>query len=815
MVKKRASPLIVAIVALIATYNSAGFYFWHDDFSSFYSHRIGVCIHGWPYVSFCPYLYYLDKIFGYSPRAYFGLGIILAILCSITLYYLLKSFIDSQTSLFGSLLFATFFIGNNVFLEAWDPIVSFSSLLFLFFTIYWFIKKKDNLRGLNLFVWLFMFGLSLSFLHARSFMHVFPILFVSLIHKNKLFSKKNLRIQFTALIFYFFVFFILPFWFKNLFIGMFKDVEIEQGTLEFRNIVNAMLNKSNISFTLQDLFQRVVHFVTTFGSFLLTDSFNSKFLILAKPNAEVLRLLLGMVIIFFITLSTLLIRRKNRTLFSIRLYGVLWVISMYFPYGLRAGWRIESYHRYLIFILPGLIFIWISYKSAKYWKFVSFVLIIFGLLQTIFVLSQHQKTSLDRKNFYKQLHGEINELKSGSVVYFDVNPNVSLLAGDFFRVGLLPSEASLATEYAINYKSLMLFIDPMEFYGVKVTDNYDLEKIYTFYYDGQTLINTSQDSRGYFGKSITREIGSYGNTEFRKSNNYWIGSNNGIDFDIEKYYGYLPAKLTISIQSQLANIRFPYRQGCSQFDECGLINNLDNLKGLADSQNLKRDVSVSVSDFDKANMVNNLLDGDINTYWFANRKNWHSQAERPELIIDFGKLSKFGGFIFWSKDDRWKPSNFEVIVDGVPSKYFVELESEYVKLLPEIHEGREIKVKIINTLRGDAPLVNEVDILSVDSLEIDMENLFKLKNFPVYSLENEIERTKLKNFLESGGANACLEWDAGFYGRGEISFNLISDSRLRKYDFFLPSFGQEKVQFHIGCLNYPVNVFLSDVEVKY
>ena len=126
------------LTALLATRWVYDFYFWHDDFAVFYGARQGIDILGWPYENFGLIFNNLFKILGYWPTGYFALGVGLFLIYLVTFIYWMKQIFDEVTGFWLGMVLATGYVGAGVFLEAYDPIISFPPLIGLIISLVMF-----------------------------------------------------------------------------------------------------------------------------------------------------------------------------------------------------------------------------------------------------------------------------------------------------------------------------------------------------------------------------------------------------------------------------------------------------------------------------------------------------------------------------------------------------------------------------------------------------------------------------------------------------------------------------------------------------
>lgn len=509
--------VIILTMVLFGLLPVGSFYFWHDDFSTFYGPRTGQCIFDWPYLQFCPVFNFLLKVFGYNPFPYFVIGIILAGFTVVMFYLLMKEFFDKKTAFFSTLIYSTFYIGAGVFQEAYDPIISFPALSLLFLSMI-LIHKNKFIAGLG------VFALSVLSFSARAGSHFFPLMALIALFVKRSLSKKIILLFLEGVTF-FVTFFFSPVSSSNFFASSKFDI----------------LGKAKL-------------FLQTSGSLILTDEMNLKDIDLWRT---IIALGLYVICIIFIF--------KDRNKFL--LFALIWVFTMYLPYGLRADFRLVTTHRYLVFVIPGVLMAWAAFSKYKYWTFVS--LMVFGVY-SIFsygFLRGHLRISNLRRSFYNQLHALVPKLSGDETLYFDAPNALKNQMNDFFRVGYTPSESALGSEYGIISDKLKLVTD-----GEVLARNIP-KNLLMFYYDGKSLIKTNITDY-LFTKSISLSVNLTPLVSKCDSCNYSTE-------ELVKAYKYIEL-----------------------------------------SRLLKKQVRIEVSSSGEDTIIKDAIDGDESTYWIGKRQEW-------------------------------------------------------------------------------------------------------------------------------------------------------------------------------------------------
>lgn len=550
------SKVIILAITLTVLWPVGNFYFWHDDFSTFYGPRTGQCIFDWPYLQFCPMFNFLLKVFGYNPFPYFVIGIILAGFTVVMFYLLMKEFFDKKTAFFSTLIYSTFYIGAGVFQEAYDPIISFPALSLLFLSMI-LIHKNKFIAGLG------VFALSVLSFSARAGSHFFPLMALIALFVKRSLSKKIILLFLVGVTF-FVTFFFSPVSSSNFFASSKFDI----------------LGKAKL-------------FLQTSGSLILTDEMNLKDIDLWRT---IIALGLYVICIIFIF--------KDRNKFL--LFALIWVFTMYLPYGLRADFRLVTTHRYLVFVIPGVLMAWAAFSKYKYWTFVS--LMVFGVY-SIFsygFLRGHLRISNLRRSFYNQLHALVPKLSGDETLYFDAPNALKNQMNDFFRVGYTSSESALGSEYGLKSDNLKIISEG------EVLVRYKDQNPLMFYYDGETLVKTN----------VTDYL-------FTKS---------------------------ISLSANLNSL-------INKCDSCNYSTDevVKAYKYIEISRKLKKQVKIEVQSSGDDTLASSMVDDDDTTYWIGRRQEWVVN-KNIDLKFNFIDPINLQNIRFVTMSNGHKP--IEVIFNG-------------------------------------------------------------------------------------------------------------------------------------------------------
>jgi hypothetical protein len=761
-------PLIaLTSLAFFSVYKTLWFYFWHDDFSVLYVPRVGECIFKWPYQSYCTIFVNLDKLFNYSAVLYFLLGVVLFVFCVLQFYKLCQYFLPKSSSFLTGAIFATGFIGSGVFLESYSSITTFASLGMFLFSLNFLVKK-------SFISFILSFIVSILVLQARSISYIVPPIFLILAEGK---FKKSKIAKIAIVIIAFLIAYQLP--------------------LSDSSGVMQLLAETNYMLEIED-------FLATFGkviAFFLstTDLGTYKFVAL----------------VFFSLVAASAFRKLlQKGSIKLELFSLVWICVMYGPYGLRSDGAMEATHRYLVFVMPGIVLLWSTFARYKLWKVVSILWTIVAFLSIQQYLAPHLKASSERREFYSRLHSFIPNLKKDSVLYFDFS-QLNVSAADFLRVGFTPSESAIGTEYKMNYKDISLLTDSSQMRHYLASNELKTDNFYSFYYGGQGLIDTTDLSKSIINGGVKQQkvnVVTKSEFIFDESKSKWTGSTKDLQSKVT-FAAPVPMKLRIDLQAKLLKVSYPYSHFCTnciQFDNSVR----ESLNYLAESRKIKEIASVVTTQSGEDTLSEYLIDKNNATYWLANRQLWfRNEVEKATIKVQFNQSISLDGFWFTTDTNKRSPVEFELISKGQKLEYQVVKESELTKVVFATRNTNNLTIKILKTESGDSPKINELFFIPQGFAQADFKTANLLRENPAAYIGSDVGYSYLLDYV-STGTQACVKWQAGDEN-GEVPFLLNIDGKLHSYELDLPSSGTEKMSISIGCLNYPVEVNLSKVSTYF
>lgn len=802
--------LLVLVVTLASYYKILSFYFWHDDFTFLYGAVNHICEIEWAYRPTCYIISILYPLFGYHPFPYFLSGIILTFTTAICFYFLVKKLVSKNVAWLLTLLFSAGYVGSGNYLMMTQPITTQLSLTLLLLSLLFLlkvgeIKKRENIYFL---LGLIFFALNIFLIPTRSSTHILLILGLLALF---VYPKINLRLKI-----------ILPVLLISVFITkFFLEPYLELGTV-FAGVGQSGVNPEHFTWGL--MAHKIFYYLSSVGNYFPIDLMGKLgFIKVTVSLKNVVAFFLGL-LIHIVALIYLIKNRKKIPIIKNMLFAFLWMISQYLPYGLVTDGSLETTHRYTGFLYLGFLYLLgvIFQRKTTALFLLAVFLSLINMGQANHYFQKYMKENLDRASFYRQLRGYFHNqpISEGTILYFDAPAgSVSRGMADFFRVGYYASEASLATELGIKKERLKLVDSSTKQLEYLLKESkLDPGKFFSFYYDGQQIINTTAKNRNMLIEGNVRKyfnIDKGQNTQFTydKQNRCWTGMNRDLFFQISNFSFSLPSTMSLAVRADFPITPLPYTQACINCNpDSSDLNKL--LTFLSIGRGIKEKMTVSVSSSGEETLPGSLIDGDSRTYWLSNRQEWFSGV-LPEITLKWKEKINIGGIVITSSFSKRRPVKLLITYNGNSQEIIASTinQNQSAFIINDVNwVSDSLKIKITATA-GDAPGIEEIDIIPKDYQNINFTQAYKLEEAPASFMRSHSDLKVVSGYLKFG-AKACLEWKAENYGRGKEPVVLYLDGQTHYYSVNLPTMGLSSPIFNIGCLAYPINYKVYSVSMK-
>lgn len=790
----------ILMVTFLANYRTLSLYFGGDDFSMFYYSANKICPVQWPFTSYCPVWQRLYDIFGYHPEPYYLLGIITRGILGFLFYLLGRKLLNTSAALLLSLLVVSVGGEDSLLIFYWlSENIGISLLVLISLCLLSLGKRKLSLIILS--IALFYFSLSAWPIYSTG--HIFIILAVIL-----LFLRNKLKAPLT---------FLLITVFLLITIRVYIVGPLQQGdaSLALRRAIGGN------QITLGYIGSKVGNYLKTSGSFFVTDYLDKRLKEQFRfKQTETAKLTVGLsanlLMLFFIFRNI-----KNQQLFLTSMLAFWWLITQYLPRGMVTSFGLSSFDRHIFYPYTGFALIMgvLVYFKPRFFIPIVILVIFFNLFQTNIFLNEAEVISQKRASFYQQFRDYFKEAKieKGAVFYFDApRGEIASQLGSFFRAGI-PSEGSIATELSINYESITLVTESDGLAKRLHSKDFDPQKFYSFYYDGQILTNTSFKTRSLITNAPPERVVAVNKSQttslsYSEQAGIWSGNNEGVAFKVEGWQPILPTQMRLQLKASVPEIPLPYTQGCDQclYDSPQMVDAFDFL---VRSRAIKNQARLEVSSTSDNTSETSLVDHNYGSYWRPSRTQWF-QGEKPAITLMLGKPTIIEGVVITATAKSRQPVNIEIEADGR------KLDQQAVKNYPQATkwlvtptQTKTLTITILATT-GDSPLIEEIDLIPPGLAGVDVSLVDQIDQAPAAMIRTIPDRTALMDYLSSG-ATACLEWESPGYGKGRIDFLLPLNGQVSVQQLTVPTIGVGEPTFRLGCLNYPISVEVLSASVRF
>lgn len=512
--------------------------------------------------------------------------------------------------------------------------------------------------------------------------------------------------------------------------------------------------------------------------------------------------------------------RSYIVFFTIWLLGNLFAYTSYQPTSI-----LPSFDRYLAhsFVpLVGLLALVasVSRPDLRQFKLIPIMLVILWGMSNIFnsISSQHEiliKRSQPARMFYQQLKSYLPVVNKGDIFYFDVADDAQGYFESAFSVGQMPETTALAWRYGIDRYDILLFTNFSDLADHIYSKNLTPEKIHTFWYSKNGLIDTSSEFRKQF----------FEGSDYKKVS--FESSDNGTILIKEPVSSITPIEIKLDI---LANpqdsslVYFPYMSL-----NTGQANSLytnNSLKKLAiqyrDYKNGKmRRAIYSASSEWRERKIRNINDQNPETVWQVDRVLW--QKKNESLKMDLGEVEEINRFIWINGFADNTPTRFriEVSLDGVNWQVAREINSiiridtknpQVVEFDP--HKARFVRITFHETLGGDSPAIAEAWVIPTLFSDLDILETESFLKAPFGYVTNVDDWNILLSNLKSVG-EAQIYWQSnnkqGFITTTNQKIDLYLDNTLRSYSVVIPAGGTKITQIKISDCQIPCEVTVHGI----
>ena len=866
--------VFLILVVLISYGQILGMQPWEDDNALFFklahiqepagfwgAGPLGEGVYKYGVVPFIP----IYKFFGFYTSAYFALLLVLYIVTTLVVYNVFRYVLGEKAGKLAGFLYAAGYIASEGFWRMTNSATTSMTIILISLFIKYYWKYYKERAGRYYFGALLIFFIAVQYSVVRnhylfaiavffeliffafkkplksifySFVRLVPFVYIFYRYiiltgdtriegvKDIILSILNGKLYLTYGLFSSVANLIIPDYLINFIFNFQKQINVSlQTSSSLSWILLLVFSIITIFFLLKREKKKYILLPMFYLALLAWIKFSKNIYsipVLSPGEIQLFTVTLGGIIILIFT-AILVAFKKSRGLF---LFLVLWLLtniaaySTYYPtvaYDTLYRYLAHSFFAYvgILGLLPFLIV-----KKGRFSKIMYWLIIVFGITNiynaVVYQNNILKTRSFPVKNFYKDLSLVLTKIDKGDVLYFDISSNAQRYFRDAISTAMMPDKTSFAWRYGIDRYDLELVIDFDNLTDLVSTNKIGLEKIHSYWYSKDSLVDTSEDIRSYFQRSdnffkSVSDLPKSSDTIFKilSSGSTWQHPEIAIDFDISmKSISPIEAVITITATPQGASgIQFPlWSESTPGKSEKFTIN--ENQLALQYKQimnNFIRSSIFEVSSNWQDRTMKNLYDENPDTVWQPDRVLWIDKKEyikvklpSPEIINRVYWLS--GTYkdsiptvyeMSTSEDGNiWRKVNIISSVDK-DINHIVEFSPVY---------ARYVKMQIKETLRDDSPMVAEFRVIPsrLQSLDVVKAESFLKNPFLFVSDQSGYYKT-LQGLNYKGKLN--IYWlgnkEEGWQATKETELEIIYDGRPHQYRFVLPAGGTliNKIKF--------------------
>ena len=886
--------LFLFLVILISYGQILGMYVWKDDNAIFFKFNhieektgyLGRGIFGeGPYrFTVTPY-WLIYKVFGYEQvTPYYLLTLIFFFLSSLSVYKLFSIIISPKVGKVAGLLFASGYIASEGFMWLASSMIQSVSIILACLTLIFYSKFARKKETHFFLISLFFYFLILFLTPVRSHYFIGVIILFDLLWIVKRINLKN--------IFLFFIRSGLFFGGLSIFYLVFKDQRISLPLIYIKEILSGDLYKVYSFFgSLGNMFipdkqsQLVISILTSLG-----DTSSSLFLV------KIILIFLSILLVF---LSSRENRKRKYLLILIILLDLVWfyfyqTISnvaqihdsatnnfAFFLGGLFLNSLVvitiiaEKARKYIIFLGGWIIlnlFAYASYlptsifsspdrylahslvplvallscvflyqdKKIRYLKILYFMVILWGVVNLYNSLFYQHDILLNRsqpaREFYKQLKIELPILNKGDVIYFDVSDNALRYFESAFSVGQMPETTAIAWRYGLDRYDFKMFTNFDDFKKEVVLNKVDFNKIHTFFYSKDGLVDTSSQTRTYFLGDIKPtlvdiNLFKFSNVSLTKLSTGTKGIKKDLTLDLKPIISIVPVRINFNISAKpiyLSSEDFPYYEVTFNNDEG--ISKDTSLRLLAFNYKKWKLKMIKQADFKVSSqwmdrIVGNLHDLNNDTFWQADRVLWQKRNE--SIVVDLKESQDIDKVVWVNGLGNNTPTEYsiELSPDGINWENVrtihsvTRIDSKEPQIIEfKSHKARFLRMVFRETISGDSPTISEIWAIPEN---FDKLNIKESENFLKNPYSFVPDRISFDNSLSGNDllGDAQVFWQSnkqnGWVSKDNFKIPLIYDSAFHRYEIILPAGGMNITGIKLSSFQIPGEISIQDISIDY
>lgn len=559
----------------------------------------------------------------------------------------------------------------------------------------------------------------------------------------------------------------------------------------------------------------------------------------------------GLIAIFvgglFLELLASLIWRAERKTKCIIVFLLVWLLTNLIVYTSYQPMVIyPSFDRYLAhsFVplvgLGGMAFI--NRKNISWRTILLRVTVIFWGIMNLYNSAVYQREvvlerSQSARRFYTQLKEYLPEMEKGSVLYFDVDDSELKHFNAAFSVGQMPETTALAWRYGLDRYDLSMFED-YESAVKEIQDRQvDLDKVFSFWYSREGLINSTEYFRDYLQNELAGGLLKLDPIIESHTVQEKLGDRNIIkQEDLEilldgPVIKSVPVIFNFEITATPMDgnyASYPFVFGENALDSGGINKGLDFLRVAVDygryKDSVMRTAGYYVSSEWRDRIVDNLHDDNHETVWQADRVLW--DTEGSDAYIDLGREGKLSGVVWVNGFANSTPTRYKIEVSSDNKVWKVVREvDEVVKINSgELQivsfspvEVRYVRISFLETLNHDSPEIAEFWPIDSKFSEWDIFELEKSVSEVFREVKDRSTYEEIIRIIEKLG-EAKVYWlddNDEWMTSSNVKIEILYDANPHICQILIPAGGLRIHGFRISDFTVPGIVRVERIEYGY
>ncbi|MFC1624876.1 discoidin domain-containing protein [Patescibacteria group bacterium] len=883
--------LIIFIVVLVSYGQIIQMLPWQDDNAIFFklahirepAGYLGKGVFGeGPYKYTVAFYYPIYLLFGYQTQYYFLLCLIIYLLSAIAVYQLFKEILGEKGGRVASFIYAAGYISSDGIIRLYNSVGTSLSVIFVSFLFYYYWKFYKNRKKWFYVLSFFFFFLAVEFVRYRTHYLIAIVLLFELIFLS--FKKpyfKNLCFSILRLIPFSYVFYsyfilngdprggqvtkyisdilkgdfykfygffssfsnhIIPEYYVNFFTSLNENI-VKITSIRFSYLIatifTILLLFVIISFKKKrkNRYLSICLFLSVFIWFFINNSIFVHSTLNIGEN-ELFKTFLGGVLSILCVIPIFLLKKEKQKIYLFLLSWIVINLGAYVSYApISTLETINRYTAHSFLALAGLLGLFYVHfanrKNAN--KLVLIIISMWGVLNLISSARYQNWVLKNRTNpvkvFYKDLNRELKYIRKGDVIFFDVEEGAEGYFSDAVTVSQMPDTTVIAWRYGIDRDDFKMFSHFVQFKKYILENNIDLNKIKTFFYSKNGLVNTTEKFSMFYNESKYSQI----NTNFTLvgvspvtiSNKYSVWEPAEVILEPrELITAILPIKLSVKMLASPVNSSSQLYPLFSKFSDYYQINkNTPEISRvfqyLSDKTEIISKTKIITSSEWKERITSNLIDGDFETVWQPNRVLWEKEYDYIEFGLPYSM--SVSGVVWVNGYANETPSNYQVEYLNnigeweVVSKFtnnirFDNKEPRVLSFNPIT--AKKFRLAFTKTINDDAPTIAETWLIPSDYSDLDISVSENILNVPFRYVQDKDTFEKLLLYKKYLGkvqvywiSNKSNNWQTSFESKFEVNL----DGRARYYNVYLPVNGTEIEKIKFVLENVPSKMKLFNV----